>query len=379
MKRLVSVAAALLVAACASSNVEPPAPLVKFTPKIKVERVWSHSVGSSDSILRLGIVPASDGTNVYTASHSGTVYAYTLKDGDQAWRVKTKLPISAGPGVGEGMVVVAASDGSVQALSTTNGKQLWKTSVNGYVLASPAVSQTAVVVCTTDGHEIALSPLTGQVLWSVSHDVPNLSLRGASPPVISGNTVYQGLDSGNVLALNLSDGSQRWSTPVSTPSGSNELARLVDVDGILAVDGDVIYAVNYQGRLVELVRYSGQVLWSREMSSYTGVGEDDTNIYVTDVHSAVWALEKATGVPVWTQPAMRARDLTVPVPYMNTVVAGDLEGYLHFLSKKDGSIVARVRLGSSPILAPPIVVNGYLVVLTTGANLAAYQIKPLTD
>ena len=64
---------------------------------------------------------------------------------------------------------------------------------------------------------------------------------------------------------------------------------------------------------------------------------------------------------------------------MNTVVAGDLEGYLHFLSKKDGSIVARVRLGSAPILAPPIVVKGHLVVLTTGASLAVYQIKPLTD
>jgi len=151
----------------------------------------------------------------------------------------------------------------------------------------------------------------------------------------------------------------------------------VDLDGVLAVDSDVVYAVNYQGRLEELVRDSGQVMWRRDMSSYTGVTEDDSHVYVTDAHSAVWALDKATGVPVWTQPAMRARDLTVPVPYMDTVVAGDLQGYLHFLSKQDGSIVARVRLGSSPILAPPIVVNGYLVVLTTGASLAAYRIKPL--
>ncbi|MDE2234598.1 MAG: outer membrane protein assembly factor BamB [Gammaproteobacteria bacterium] len=377
MKRIITLGMAILLAACASSNVEPPAPLVNFTPKIKVERVWSRSIGSADAILRLGIVPASNGTNVYVASHDGAVYAFNLKNGDHVWRTNTKLSLTAGPGVGEGVLVVCASNGTVEALSTKDGKQLWKTDVNGYVLASPAVSQSVVVVTTTDGHTLALSSLTGQVLWNVAHEVPNLSLRGASPPLISGNTVFQGLDNGQLLALNLSDGSQRWSTSISIPSGSNELARLVDLDGVLAVDSDVVYAVNYHGRLEELVRDSGQVMWRREMSSYTGVSEDSSHVYVTDTHSAVWALDKATGIPVWTQPAMRARDLTLPVPYMDTVVAGDLQGYLHFLSKQDGSIVARVRQGSSPILAPPIVVNGYLVVLTAGASLAAYKIEPL--
>ncbi|MDE2091689.1 MAG: outer membrane protein assembly factor BamB [Gammaproteobacteria bacterium] len=380
MKQLIAyVFAALLLAACATSNVEPPAPLVKFTPKLKVERVWSESVGNADAILRLGIVAASDGTNIYAVSHDGLVYAFTLQNGNRLWRVKTKLSISAGPGVGQGMVVVGADDGTVMAINAVNGKQLWETNVNGYILASPAVGQADVIVYTTDGRIIALSPVTGQRLWSISHDVPNLSLRGASPPVIAGDTVLQGLDTGQLLALNLTDGSQRWTATISSPSGSNELARLVDLDGILAVDSDNVYAVNYQGRVVEVARDSGQILWSREMSSYTGVSEDDAHIYVTDMHSAVWALDKNSGVPAWTQPAMRARDLTVPVPYLDTVVVGDVQGYLHFLSKKDGSMMARVRLGSAPILAPPIVVNGLLVVLTTGGSLAAYRLKPLNQ
>ncbi len=368
--------AALLLAACASSNIEPPAPLVKFTPKLEVERVWSTSVGSADAILRLAIAPANNGTNVYAAAHSGLVYAFALQDGHRLWRVNTKLPISAGPGVGQGIVVVGASDGTLAALSAINGKQLWKTDINGYIIASPAVSQSAVIAYTSDGHIIAVSPVTGQQLWSVSHDVPNLSLRGASPPVISGDLLLQGLDTGQLVALNLADGSQRWIATISTPKGNNDLSRLVDLDGVLAVDSDNIYAVNYQGRIVDAARDTGQILWSRDMSSYTGVSEDDTQIYVTDMHSAVWALDKNTGVPVWTQPAMRARYLTVPVPYADTVVAGDLKGYLHFLSKTDGSIVARVSLGSDPILAPPIVANGLLVVLTTAGKLAAYKFAP---
>ncbi|MGH8282882.1 MAG: outer membrane protein assembly factor BamB [Gammaproteobacteria bacterium] len=380
MKKIITVAVlALLVAACASSNVEPPAPLVKFTPKVKVERLWKDSIGSSDAIMRFGIAAASDDTNIYTASNNGDIYAFALKDGSRRWKVSTKLSISAGPGVGGGVVVVGATDGKVLALNAADGSKLWQTSVNGAILASPAVNQTAVIVHATDGLITALSPASGQKLWSVTRDVPNLTLRGASPPVIVGGMLLQGLDNGQLLALNLADGSQRWIANISTPSGSNELSRLADLDGILAVDNDNVYAVTYQGHIAEVSRETGQILWTRDMSSYAGVSEDDSHVYTTDTHSAVWALDKATGVPAWTQPAMRARDLTVPVPYMNTVVAGDLDGYLHFLSKRDGSIVARVSLGSDPILAPPIVVNGILVVLTTSGDLAAYKVVPLNQ
>ncbi|MGA9853220.1 MAG: outer membrane protein assembly factor BamB [Gammaproteobacteria bacterium] len=377
MKNIITVVALLLVAACASTNVEPPAPLVKFTPKVKVEKLWHDSVGSSKAILRLGIVAASDGTDVYTAAHNGDVYAFDLKDGRKRWKVSTKLGISAGPGVGNGMVIVAAGDGTVLALNAADGGKLWQTSVSGGILASPAVGQAEVIVHTTDGLITALSTATGQKLWSVSRDVPNLTLRGASPPVIVSNMLLQGLDNGQLLALNLTDGSQRWVATVSAPTGSDELARLADLDGVLAVDNDNVYAVTYQGRIVDVARDTGQILWSREMSSYTGVSEDDTHVYATDIHSAVWALDKTTGVPAWTQPAMRARDLTVPVPYMNTVVVGDLDGYLQFLSKSDGNFMARASLGSDPILAPPLVVNGILVVLTTGGSLAAYKLAPL--
>ncbi|MHB8425610.1 MAG: outer membrane protein assembly factor BamB [Gammaproteobacteria bacterium] len=376
-KILILLTLAGLLAACASSNVQPPAPLVKFTPQLRVERLWERSVGSADAILRLGIVPASDGMNVYAAAHDGDIYAFTLQSGRQLWEVSTDLSLSAGPGVGDGMVVVAGTYGTVLALNAANGRKLWQTNVDGEILASPAVSQAAVIVRTTDGHIIALSSAAGQKLWSVSHEMPNLILRGACPPVIVGSMVLDGLDSGQLLALNLADGSQRWLTAISTPTGSDELSRLVDLDGVLAVGNNDVYAVTYQGHVADVVRESGQILWSRKMSSYTGVSEDATHVYVSDVQGTVWALDKTTGVPVWMQPAMRARDLTVPVPYLGTVVAGDLDGYLHFLSKKDGSIVARVSLGSDPILAPPIVVNGILVVLTTSGDLAAYKAVPL--
>ncbi|MGH8279927.1 MAG: outer membrane protein assembly factor BamB [Gammaproteobacteria bacterium] len=376
-KLLVITLLALLVAACMSNNVEPPAKLAPFTPGVRVNRLWSASVGSADSILRLGIVVASDGINVYAAGHDGEVSAFALKNGRRLWRTSTGQAITAGPGVGNGLVVVGTQQGEVLALDAATGKQEWKANVPGMLLASPAANAAAVVVHTTDGHIIGLAPASGKQLWNVTHQVPNLVLRGSGTPVLGPDTAYVGLADGSLQALSLADGSQRWLAVVSAASGSNDLARLAALNGSLALGSNNIYAVTYQGKIAAVGRESGQILWSRDMSSYTGAREDATDIFVSDTHSAVWALSKSTGVPVWTQPQMRARDLTVPVPFGDTVVAGDLQGYLFFLSQKDGSVVARERLGGDPILAPPIVVGDTLVVLSTNGDLAAYRLAPL--
>src|SRR5262249_51469269 len=126
-------------------------------------------------------------------------------------------------------------------------------------------------------------------------------------------------------------------------------------------------------------RVNGQINWARDLTSYTGVSEDTNRVYVTDLHSAVWALDKQTGVPVWTQPEMRAHNLTLPVSFGDdALVLGGIDGHFHFLSKKDGSVIARGQLGSKPITAPPVVIGNMVLVLSTSGMLGAYLVTPVT-
>jgi outer membrane protein assembly factor BamB len=378
MMRLLSAGLlAALLAACASDNVEPPAPLTEFQAKLKVVETWSRTLSGADDKLQLHLNVASDGTDLYTLTHDGAVYGLYLNNGGTKWKTKTGLDLTAGPGVKDGMVAVAAQDGSVVAMDAKDGHILWQTSVEGEVLASPAVGAGDVVVRTTDGRVIALSTDSGKQRWKVSYDVPRLSLRGASAPVIVDRTVFVGLDDGRLVALKAEDGSQLWQTTVGTPKGSDELSRLADLDGVVAVQDDDIYAVAYQGQVEAISRQNGQVLWSREMSSYTGVSVDADHVYVTDLHSAVWALDKNTGVAVWSQPVLRAHDLTVPVPFGDAVVLGGIEGDLHFLSKQDGSLMARVSLDSSRINVPPLVLGDRVIAISTGGDIAAYAALPI--
>jgi len=378
-KLLASLALGLLAAACANDNVEPPAlltPILK--PAYKVSEVWSRSISSSDAVLRIKLTEATDGRDVFIATNNGSVYGFSLKSGSTDWHVKTLFPLSAGPESKDGVVVVAGTGGTVLALDPATGKTLWQTELNGEVLAKPAIGSGSVVVRTTDGRIVALDASTGKQRWKTSYDVPRLTLRGAGDPLIIDRVVYTGLDNGKLVALNLDEGTQLWEATVTTANGSDELSRLTDVDGTLAVEGDVVYAIGYRGQLVAVSRSNGQVLWSRDLSSYTGVSTDGDHLYVTDLHSAVWELEQSNGVPLWTQPVLRAHDLTMPVPFQDSVVVGGIEGDFHFLSKQDGSLMAREELDSDPIQTPPLVVGNEVVVMSTGGHIGAYLVTPVS-
>ena len=376
-KLLTATVAALVLAACASDNVEPPAPLQPLLkPQLVAHEVWSRSISGYDKVQGINLAPTSDGSQVFVCTDSGVVYAFSINSGGTNWKTKTKIDAGAGAAYGDDLVVVTATSGAVVAIDAKSGDVKWQADVKGEILATPAIGLGFVVVRTTDGRVIALAADTGQQRWKNSYDQPRLILRGQGTPRIVERTLLVALDNGKLLALNIDDGSQLWEATVSNPVGSDELSRLTDVDGALALGTDDIYAVGYHGQTVDVSRYTGQVKWSRDLASATGASTDGNYVYVTDNHDAVWALEKSNGVPIWNQPVLRARDLTVPVPFGGAVAVGDLTGYVHFISKKDGSIMARERVGSDPITAAPLVVGDKLVVQTTGGDIGAYVVTP---
>jgi outer membrane protein assembly factor BamB len=228
-------------------------------------------------------------------------------------------------------------------------------------------------VRTVDGKLIALSLTDGAQTWFVQQTMPRLSVRGTGAPVVDGNQVICGFDNGKVAAYDANDGSVLWDVLVEPPAGRTEVERLSDLNATVQVLGTEVYAVGYQGRLVALERESGQILWSVEFSSYSGLGADLNNLYVSGDTGTLLAVERSTGRELWRQAELGHRDLTAPTPYERSVVVGDLEGYLHFFDAGSGKLEARVRADSSRITAAPLVVNDTLYVMTDGGELAAYR------
>ncbi len=368
--------AALALAGCGSAPVrQPPAPLPAFQPAFQVREAWSAGVGAGSKDY-IGLVPKLQADIVYAAGAGGRVSAFAVDSGQRQWQTDLQQAVSGAVGAGHGIVVVGTRRGQVIALAQDSGKQMWTASVSSEVLAPPAVGTGIVVVQTVDGRVFGLSATDGKRLWVYERTEPALSLRGTDAPVIVRDAVLAGFASGKLVVLSLNEGRPLWEATVSQPRGRNEIERLVDVDAPPVVFEDAVYAASYQGKLVAINPRSGNTIWSRDISTYTGLATDGNALYVTDDNGHVLAFDRRTGASLWKQDALRGRRLNAPSVHGDFIVVGDYEGYVHWLARADGRFLARHRVGRRPIRAPAVAADGVLIVATTSGILSALQLVP---
>jgi outer membrane protein assembly factor BamB len=373
-------AALIMTAGCSKDkDVEPPATLIYFPQTLEVKKLWGENVGGGKKqmVQRLGLGPAVDNGVVFAASDKGEVLATQLDSGRRVWLKKLKLPLSAGPAAGAGMVVLGSSKGTVVALDGATGRELWRTGLNSELLSPPAISQKIVVIRSVDGRLHGIDAHDGKELWSVEQQVPRLSLRGTATPIIAKEVAISGFDNGKVMAVSLNTGDTVWDAALASPHGRTELDRLVDVDSAVRTAGENVFATGFQGRTAMLAIDSGQVWWAHDMSSYRGLAVDDDNLYVTQSDGIIVALRQRDGSELWRNQKMKLRRLTTPVLTSTAVVVADFQGYLHWVDKTTGQLVARQRVAKKELISnPPVAEGDTVVVMTDRGKMSAYRATP---
>jgi outer membrane protein assembly factor BamB len=374
-----ALAALIFAAGCSKDkDVEPPAALVKFPATLPVKKIWGDNLGGGKKqvLLRLGLGPAVDNGIVFAGSDQGELLAVSLDTGKKVWLKKLGVSLSAGPGAGHGMVVVGSSKGSIIALDGATGRVLWKTRVNSELLSAPAIGEKVVVMRAVDGRLHGFDARNGTELWSVEQQVPRLSLRGTAIPVIAKEMAISGFDNGKVMAVSLNTGDTVWDTALASPHGRTELDRLVDIDSVVRVIGDNVFAAGFQGRTAMLALDSGQIWWAHDMSSDRGLSVDDDNLFVTQSDGVVVAMRQRDGSEVWHNDKLKRRGLTTPAVTSTAIAVADYQGYLHWLDKGTGVLVARQRVAKYRVTNPPVAVKDTVIVLTDSGSLAAFRATP---
>jgi len=383
MKRALAVTLLLLVLPGCSwvagilggeDNAEPPVPLTKLEDPLPLKKLWSKNVGVGNEEQYLKLVPASADEQIYVADHKGRVTALDALTGKKNWQVKTDVPVSAGPGAGEGLVLLGTSNAEVLALDAGDGSKRWLAAVSSEVLSVPQIDLGRVIVQTVDGNVTALDAETGAQLWIFDRSVPVLTLRGTSTPAVEHGVVVAGFANGKLVAMSADKGFVGWEANIAIPQGRSELERIVDIDGDPIIVGTAVYVATYQGSIGVIDLQSGNSGWKRDMSSYLSLGVDFSQVYVTDAQSHVWALSRSTGSTVWKTEDLAYRRVTAPEPFNDYIAVGDYDGYLHLLSRYDGRIVARARVDSDGIRARPLVVGDVLYVFGNSGKLAAFTL-----
>lgn len=347
----------------------PPAPLQDIKPVMSVSTLWSTTVGNSGNHL---FTPALARDSVFTAAADGSLTRIDLATGRSIWRINAGAPLTAGVG-SDGTTVAVVADKGVLMVFDDDGKLRWKTQASSEVLSAPAVGQGLVIVRSADNRVAAYDINSGTRRWVAQRPTPPLTLRSAPGLVISGNNVYVGLPGGRLLALALSNGGARWEVAVGDPRGTTELERIADMSGTPVVQAGEVCAVAYQGRLACFDAVTGAARWGKELSSEVGVGVDERHVYAADIAGNVTAFVRASGSGAWRNNKLSYRRLSAPVPVGKAVAVGDFEGNVHFLSREDGAMLARVPTDGSQVNAVAAAGNATMIVQTRAGAVVALK------
>ena len=369
---IISSAIATLLACSGGARVRNPAELVPVTNQFELAPVWSTSVGSSETF---NFHPVVAGDAVYAASHRGNLVKINLLDGKKVWEASVPERITVGPGSDGRVTAVVTTKGTVYAYDDT-GKPIWNVSVGSEVLTEPVVAGGVVIIRALDNRFIGLDEQTGARKWTYQRQQSALSLRvGYGMLEIGNEVIVTGFAGGRFGMIAIANGGLVWETPISFPKGFSEIERLNDVTAKPSMQGEILCAVSYQGRIGCGQARTGNLIWFKDFSSFTGTSQSPDMVFAADEKSHVTAFATKDGSQIWENSKLTYRDVGESLAVGRVLLMGDVEGYVHAFSQADGAMLARIRHDSSPITAAPISVGGLILIQSQGGKLAAYSPK----
>ena len=189
--------------------------------------------------------------------------------------------------------------------------------------------------------------------------------------MVGDGLAYIGLPAGRVIALSVLTGAPRWEATIAEPKGATELERVSDVSGEPVLLGRDLCASTYQGRIACVDAGNGTIRWARELSAAVGPGIDQRYVYTADEKGNLQAFARDSGSSLWRNTSLSWRNLSTPVSFGRAVAVGDRQGYVHFFSREEGAVLARIPTDGSAIRATPVVAGAYLIVQTQDGKLSA--------
>lgn len=374
IRNIVTTGCVVVLSGCSlfsGKPLNPPAELVQFTPTAKAEKAWSVSVGDADNYI---FTPAAVGYDVYAAAANGAIVHVDASSGKEQWKIKAPSRLTAGVGADTSTIAVVGEKGKIYAFNA-DGTLRWTAQAPSEVLSSPAVGDGAVVVRSIDNQIAAYDAQTGERRWIVKRAAPSLVLHTAPGIVVEQGLIFISLPGGHLSVLTLNNGGPLWDGVIAEPRGTTELERVADVSGFPVLENGLVCAAAFQGKLSCFDTRTGSLLWSKEFSSDVGVTSDGQYVYAADDIGRVTQFDLQTGVSVWRNDKLSYRQLSSAVAVDQYAAVGDLDGYVHFLSKSNGEFVARIATDGSAVLGTPVVIGSQVVVQTKSGMLVALTAK----
>ena len=366
-RRAVAALMVAALAACSSGPEKPkPKPLEPISAAIAGRQVWSQRVDA----VNFPLTVAANGGVFTVADGGGTVAALQAENGRELWRTDVGGKIGAGVGSDGRFAAIVTREGELVVLEA--GKVVWRKPLGTRVTTAPLVAGERVFVLGIDRTVQAFDALDGRRLWLLRRPGDPLTLAQSGLLMAYKDTLVAG-QGPRVAGIDPLRGTVRWEVPLASPRGTNEVERLADIVAPAVRVGDTICARAFQAAVGCVDAERGTLVWARNIGGTEGVAADAQMVVGADASDRLSAWRAGSGEVAWNAETLMYRGLSAPLSVGPTVVFGDAEGYVHWLSRDKGETVLRLPTDGSAVVTAPVVSGTTMLVVTKNGGLFAFR------
>ncbi len=356
-----------------------------------LQPVWSAPIGQGEGRRhRITAEPVAAGGVIYTLDSRARVSA-TSTSGETVWTrdltpAFARSPDSASGGglaIAGGRLYVTSAFGMLYTLDLSTGAEVWSKRFDAALSAAPTVSGRHVYVVASDSTAWAVDAGTGQTDWQLSGAPSPSSMIGGAAPAVAGDLVLFPTPAGELIAAQRETGQIMWRRAVAGTRLGVAYASVTDVTGDPVVQGDVIYVGNQSGRVMALSRSDGRPIWTATEAAYGPVWPVGGSIFMLSDRNRLLRLDAASGEVIWGQElplfteTRERRRAAIHPHYGPTLAGGQLivgsgDGVLRRFDPVSGEITGETPLRSGAAVAP-IVVGGTLYAVSRDGQLMAFR------
>ena len=332
---------------------------------VSVKLLWSTDVGQ-DRSYKTGTLQTVFFENMsYVIDSEGLITAVDLLSGNIKWVYDLDLNVTSGLSLHKGILFFGTNEGKyygykIDSLNASYGfldrfdisSLLRRSKIEPDVLvqlisevSSPGLGiDNLVFVKLDDGNTVAINIDNSRLEWQYKGRNVPLSMKGSGSISNLNNNLFIARDDGNLISLKKNTGKLNWLASISPKSGRNELESLRDIEMTPYIKDGLIFVGSFQGNLISVDAFSGNLMWSKPMSVLSNIDVDDNYVYVADSNGAIFALDRFSGFTKWKLTLENSMVGTQSFSYDKYIVNISTQGHVMVIDKDKGQLMTSVAL-----------------------------------
>ena len=361
---------------------------------------WRKSIGQgSKNGEEITAPPVAADGKVFTMDHEAEVEAHDARTGDRLWRInmrptdnkRDREGFGGGLAFADGKLYVTSGFRLVAQLDANSGRVGWRVRTEEPIHGAPTVFGGRVLAVALDNTLLTFDAATGAPGWTYQALSESARILAASSPAVSGDTVVAAFGSGELIALRTANGNDLWNNALSRASRTSALSEIRDIPGRPVIYGGDVFAVSHSGVFAATDLRTGAARWSLPVVGITSPLPEGDVVYVVGTDGKLicasresgqiywihdmnpgWVVRKKGGIwgigshevprPLWTSPILADSRLILTAS----------DGQLVALNAKTGELEKKLNLGA-PSLMSPIAMGNMVYLVTDNGQLIAIR------